>query len=116
MNETEKVVRIYRNDNMRINRGATIETDTELVQIETTVRILPKTSPEQMHRITEIADEALEKIIEIMRAAEECKPEEKAEGQESPSENLVNEYLQMMDHYKGEQTKPQHDIHGEDQP
>lgn len=62
---------IYRNDNTRINRGATIGSDTEPVQIETTVKILAKTSPEQMRRITEIADEALEKIIEIMRAAEE---------------------------------------------
>ena len=47
------------------------------------------------------------------------KPVEKAEGQESPSateKSLVNEYLQMMDRYKNEQTQPQRDTHGEDQP
>lgn len=100
---------------MWINVEPVIDTNSILNQIEK-VKELSQELENETYKLRDMVKDAKlserkEKVINATKEAEE--PESpSAEGIEK---DLANEYLQMMDRYKNEQTQPRSDIHGEDQ-
>ena len=100
---------------MGINIEPDADTDSILRQIEK-LEELSQELENETHNIRDMVKATKlsvrkEKVINTTKEAEE--PESpSADGIEK---DLANEYLQMMDRYKNEQTQPRSDIRGEDQ-